>query len=327
VGDGVGVGVFVGDGVGVGVFVGGAVTTTLKLPDVVLPARSLTEQFTAVVPGANSEPDAGVHVGVSAPSTPSLAVAEKLTFAPAELFACTEIVPGNVKVGFSVSSTVTVKLPVPVLPALSIAVHVTVVARTGKTDPDAGVHDTPTLPSTMSAAEAEKLTAAPFALPAGTVMFDGTLTTGGVVSTTETLNVRVVALPALSVTLHVTLAVPRPKVVPERGVHVGVSGPSTASVADAVKVTAAPEAPVASALNDDGTVNTGPVVSRTKTLNEPVAGLPALSVARHDTVVVPSGNVVPARGVQATSTLLSTLSVAVALKLTTAPDLLAASIV
>ena len=50
---------------------------------------------------------------------------------------------------------------------------------------------------------------------ASTVMFDGTCTTGGVVSCTVTLNEGVlVLLPAASVAVHVTLVVPTGNVVP-----------------------------------------------------------------------------------------------------------------
>lgn len=67
--------------------------------------------------------------------------------------------------------------------------------------------------------------------------------------------------PAVSVAEQVTVVVPSANVLPDAGVHVGVSGPSTSSVADALKVTGAPPEPVASVEIGPGTVTTGGVVS------------------------------------------------------------------
>ncbi len=83
----------------------------------------------------------------------------------------------------------TLKLAEPVLPWASVAVQVTVVMAIGNTDPDAGAQDTASVsPSTRSAAEALKVTAAPAALVASAVMLAGTVTVGGVVSVTVMLN-------------------------------------------------------------------------------------------------------------------------------------------
>src|SRR6185436_21063071 len=71
----------------------------------------------------------------------------------------------------------------------------------------------------------------------------------------------------------------------------------------------------------------GGVVSRTVTVNEPVAVLPWVSVAVQFTVVVPSANVEPLAGVHSTATLPETRSVAVAVNVTAAPLGLVASAV
>jgi hypothetical protein len=70
----------------------------------------------------------------------------------------------------------------PVLPALSVAEHVTLVEPTGNVEPEAGVQVTGTEPSTRSEAEALKVTLAPLGPVALTVMSAGTVTTGGVLS-------------------------------------------------------------------------------------------------------------------------------------------------
>ena len=58
------VGVAVAVDVGVLVAVAtGAVTVTRKLPEPVLPASSVAEQLTVVVPGPKVEPEAGVQIG------------------------------------------------------------------------------------------------------------------------------------------------------------------------------------------------------------------------------------------------------------------------
>jgi len=56
-------------------------------------------------------------------------------------------------------------------------------------------------------------------------------------------------------------------------VQLVATGPSSVSVADAVKLNAAPVAPVASTVAFAGTVTTGPVVSVTVTVNVLVATL------------------------------------------------------
>ena len=56
------------------------------------------------------------------------------------------------------------------------------------------------------------------------------------------------------------------------------------------------------------------------TVKLPNAVLPCESVAEQSTVVVPSGKVEPEAGEQETGTGPSTISVAVAVKVTTAPD-------
>jgi hypothetical protein len=57
---------------------------------------------------------------------------------------------GGVTTGGVVSCTSTVVVAVPVLPALSVALHVTVVEPSGNVEPEAGAHVGVTLPSTRS---------------------------------------------------------------------------------------------------------------------------------------------------------------------------------
>src|SRR2546428_84859 len=122
------------------------------------------------------------------PSSGSAADAKKVNTAPVALVASTVAFAGTVTTGPVVSLTVTVKVLVPTLAWLSVALHVTVVAPNGNVAPLAGVQLTATLPSSRSVAEAVKVNIAPAALVASTVALAGTVTTGPVVSFTVTVN-------------------------------------------------------------------------------------------------------------------------------------------
>ena len=94
---------------------------------------------------------------------------------------------GRVRVGgvtLDCGLTVTVNVAVAVLPALSVAVQVTVVVAIANVDPEAGKHETGSVPSTTSVAVGlVYVTAAPELLVADTVISDGTPEiVGGVVS-------------------------------------------------------------------------------------------------------------------------------------------------
>src|SRR2546425_131346 len=213
------------------------------------------------------------------------------------------------------------------LPCASLALHVTVVGPDGTIDPLAGVHVVATAPSSVSVADAVKVNIAPGALVASTVAFAGTVTTGPVVSVTVTVNDAAPWLPCASVALQVTVVAPKGNVDPLAGVQLVATLPSSVSVADAVKVNAAPGALVASTVAFAGTVTTGPVVSVTVTVNDAALWLPCASVALQVTVVGPNGNVDPLAGVQLVATAPSSVSVADAVKVNTAPAALVASIV
>lgn len=151
-------------------------------------------------------------------------------------------------------------------------------------------------------------------------MFPGTVMLGGVVSTTETENDPDPALPPASTAEQCTVVAPSGNVEPLGGVQVIATGPSTRSYAEAEYETDAPAGPVASAVMLDGRERVGGVVSTTVTVKPADALLPASSVAVHETLVGPSGNVDPEAGVQTGVTDPSTRSLAVAEKETLAPD-------
>ncbi|MEP6469825.1 MAG: hypothetical protein ABJC24_08655 [Chloroflexota bacterium] len=155
----------------------------------------------------------------------------------------------------------------PVLPAVSVAEQVTVVAPSAKVEPDTGTHDTDGLagPTASVAVGVVKITTAPLAPAASTVMSDVAATAGAVVSTTVTVKLPFAVLPAASVAEQFTVVVPRAKVVPEVGLHVTVGEAGLASVADAVYENTAPEALVASTVALAGRVRTGGAESQLMT--------------------------------------------------------------
>jgi hypothetical protein len=115
---------------------------------------------------------------------------------------------------------------------------------------------------------------------------------GAVVSANVTVTVKLAlpVLPWLSVAVHTTVVVPIGNMLPEEGVHVGVSDPSTRSVAVAAPyVTALPLGSVAESETFAGGVTLGGVVSRTVTVMPFETVLASSSVAVHMTDVDPSG--------------------------------------
>src|SRR5262245_48696880 len=101
----------------------------------------------------------------------------------------------------------------------------------GKVLPEAGVQMAATEPSTRSVAVAEEFTAAPDALVAGTVIAAGSTSVGDVESCTVTVKLALELFPWASVAEQVTVELPMGKVLPEAGVQLGVTVPSTRSVA------------------------------------------------------------------------------------------------
>jgi hypothetical protein len=302
-------------------------TVTVKDAAPLFPCVSVAVQLTVVGPSGNVDPLAGLQVTGRGPSTPSLADAVKLNAAPVAPVASTVAFAGTVTTGPVVSATVTVNEPAPLLPLASVAVQVTVVAPSGNVDPLAGVQLTATLPFTRSLAVAVKVKLAPVALVASTVALAGTVTTGPIVSVTVTVKEADPLLFFVSVAVHETVVGPSENVAPLAGVQLTTTEPSTTSLADAVKLNAAPVAPVASTVVFAGTVTTGPVVSVTVTVKETAPLFPFVSVAVQLTVVGPSGNVDPLAGVQVTARGPSTASLADAVKLKLAPVALVASTV
>ena len=106
---------------------------------------------------------------------------------------------GTVSVGAVESTTVTSKVSEIELPAASVAVHVTLVVPTGNVEPDAGTQATVGNTPELSLAVTTKVTTT---VPSGraslTISTSGPSKLGGCVSTTLTVRIAVVELPAAS---------------------------------------------------------------------------------------------------------------------------------
>jgi hypothetical protein len=173
------------------------------------------------------------------------------------------------------------------LPWLSVAVQVSVVVPKGKVEPLAGLQVTGRTPSTLSAADALKVNAAPVGPVAVRVAFSGTVT---------------------RLSSRVMKAAPGGGMLRRRN---EISGGTVRRIRFS---------------GDAGGGSTGTggcggpggkgrgsvlgVVSFTVTVKEAEPVLPWASVAVQVTVVVPSGNIEPLGGAQVTGTTPSTLSVA-----------------
>src|ERR671911_571060 len=150
-----------------------------------LPAASVAEHVTVLVPSAKVLPDATsvvptLQVTGSTPETASLALALNVTAAPLGPVASAMMSAGTVTTGSVVSWTVMVKLGLPVLPALAVAEHSTVVFASGKVSPELASQVAASAPSTRSSAVASsKVTAAPLG-PVASAMVAGGSRGGGV---------------------------------------------------------------------------------------------------------------------------------------------------
>ena len=309
------------------VTIGRVVSTTLilKLAEPVLPWASVTEQVTVVSPMANIEPEIGLQVGTRLPSTMSVALALKVTIAPAAPVASTTMSAGTVTIGAVVSLTVIVKLAMRSLPWASMAVQVTVVTPSGKMAPEAVEQTTVGAGSALSVAVAAKVTTAPAALVASTVMSAGRLRTGGVVSFTVIVKVPVLWLPEASVAVQLTIVTPTAKAAPEAGAQTTDGAGSAMSVAVALKLTGVPAGLVASTVMLAGTVRVGGVVSTMVILRVLVVALPEASVPVQLTIVIPRGKVSPEVAEQTRTGAGSMLSTKVGWNVTTLPAGLVAS--
>jgi hypothetical protein len=141
------------------------------------------------------------------------------------------------------SNTVTVKRRVAVLPSESRAEQVTVVVPNLNVLSERGSQSGRNGRLRLSVAETVYVTVAPSLLVAAVLIGSGTTMSGGLlldpwfgagsgIGRTVTLNLLVVWLPAESWAEQITVVVPMPKRVPERGSQSGVTVRSRLSVAE-----------------------------------------------------------------------------------------------
>src|SRR5215212_8976659 len=132
----------------------------------VFPAASEARHDTSVLSTANVSPDRGLQLivmlprtlspclsmpsslNVAVPSTMSVADTGNVTMAPSVVATLLDIDGGTVRAGGVVSCTVTGKLPLALLPELSLASQLTVVVPNSNVSPDRGLQLIVMLPRT-----------------------------------------------------------------------------------------------------------------------------------------------------------------------------------
>ena len=165
------------------------------------------------------------------------------------------------------------------------------------------------------------VTTAPAGPVASAVVFRR-LIVGGFAATygvTVTVKLADAALACASAAEHDTAVGPTGKVEPDAGAQLTATLPSTRSLADAAKLTNAPDALVAAIVMFAGTATTGATLSRTVTGNTTLAVSPAWFVAEQLTIVRPIGKMEPDAGAHVTGVTPSTGSIAFAWNVTTLP--------
>src|SRR3989441_1370080 len=261
---------------------------TVKEAEATFPEKSVAVHVTSVSPRGNEEPDVWSQETWGLGSTRSMTDGgEYVATAPEALVASLVMSPETVRDGGIVSTTVTWNEALAEFPCESVAEQTIVVRPSANVDPDAGLHDTNTDPSTRSEAEAENVTTAPPGPVASTVRSAGAVRTGGVVSRTVTANEPVALLPATSLAVHEMVVTPKGNFDPDAGEQTRELRPLTESEADAEYVTEAPDEDVASATIGEGSVRVGGVVSIRMVNGPAVAVFPVLSVAGQVNVCTP----------------------------------------
>ena len=132
----------------------GAVLSTLTDSDVVALLPTLSVQVPVAACAAPSAEMVTAGLTEATPEPVSVQLNVTVTEALYQPFALGDRSGVAVIAGAVVSTTVTVNVLVDEFPCASVALQVTVVAPSGKIEPDAGLQLAATAPSTMSAAEA-----------------------------------------------------------------------------------------------------------------------------------------------------------------------------
>src|ERR1051325_740591 len=182
------------------------------------PERSVAVQVTSVWPRAKNEPESASHLMDGFESTGLAAVTVKLTRPPLAFSASPVTLDGTLITSL-VKSTFTSNEPPPTFSELSVAVQVTVVLPTGKSEPEAGKQLGVIAPSMSSSAVTSYFTNAPRPSVASTEKERGTFTIGLPPSNTVTAKSPVTRSPRLFEATHWTLVVPSGKSEPAAGLQ------------------------------------------------------------------------------------------------------------
>src|SRR5450755_3138936 len=285
-----------------------AVTVTVELAVLALPAASVAVQVTTVVPigyGAGPPEWSQFTTGVLTMSTAD--TGGSVTEAPDALVAAMVIGANRVSTGGVVSTTCTKDEPVAESPAALLARQFTVVVPSANVPaPMAGVQLT-VAPASLVVGAGTVTVAPPGPGASAVIGANIVRVSADGNGSTVTDDVAVVRLPDVSTAVQVTGVVPTGKLPgPFEGAQVTVGVPAVSVAVTAGTVTVAPLALVAATVIGANMFSTGGPVSTTFTLDVPVATSPAALVARHWNVVSPIAyTAVLVAGVQLTVALAS----------------------
>jgi len=298
-------------------------TVTLNEHDADCPSVSTTVYVSTCRPTLNGTPHPSAAAGLTVDATQSTVVGAlyvtRALHRPTPLFTSTSA--GHVICGALLSSTVTVKLQLAVLPDASVAVYSTIVVPSPNAVPGRCPRVTfvVTLHASVPTGSVNHTTAVQLGTSRPTVMLAGHEITGGVRSSTATVNWHVPVFACASVAVNVTPVDPTANMLPDGVPPVCATVAMQLSCGVAANITVAPHCPTSVAcVMSPGHVTVGGSISTTVTVNVhwPMLLLP--SVAEYVTVVGPKPNVTPLGGDSVPAMLPSQLSNAPAVYVTTA---------
>jgi hypothetical protein len=282
-------------------------TVTVNEQAAVLPDVSVAVHVTMAAPAGKVEPDAGRQATLATPQLSAPVGVGNVTTAelppphsePLE----TLILVGHVRVGGSLSVTVTICWQLAEFPDVSVTVQITIVAPRGNV---AGELFTTLATAQLSAVMgvpsitplAVQRPASAFANTAG-----GHKIVGGSSSTTVTVCWHCAVLPEVSITVQVTVVTPLGKVAGASFTMLATAQLSAVVGEPSVTPLAAQKPGSVPTDTKGGHVIVGASVSLTVTLKTQFAVFPLASVPMQFTAVVPSGKLEPLAGVQVTVTL------------------------
>ena len=234
-----------------------SVTDTSNVHEDCSPNAFVAVHSTVDVPSENVEGEAGMQTVVTVTPGESVALAVYVVVADGMFpVVCSTRFPGQAMTGGGLPLSTTLKEHDDCSPALSKAVHVTVLDPDVNDDPLAGVHDEFWIPE-ASDTLSDQLTTMGLESNGLMLMPRGHVMAGGVESKITTANGHDLWLPALSMAVHVTFVVPREKREPDDGLQPEYAMPELSDDVNVNVAVLVGELPVVGRRSGADTVNGG----------------------------------------------------------------------